>query len=575
MPERNTKTILLVEDDIIIAKYEALELEEYGYSVIVVHNGRDAVEECLSNNKIDLILMDINLGPGMDGTRAAEIILNEKDIPVVFLSSHTNPEIVERTEKITSYGYVVKNSGMTVLDASIKMAFKLFEAKQVERAKEEALRKSEEKYRLLFNTVQQAFAVHELIYNDYSADIPSKHGTPEGHVPVKRFMSFPVFESDRIVAVGAVANKVEPYDILDADSLLSIYERMWSIVRRKEAEERLLKSENKYRLLVEFLNEGIWQIDKDSITVYVNPRMAKMLGYTTEEMMGKHLFDFMDETGMKIAEENIARRQKGISENHDFEFIRKDGSRIYTHLETTPLINSDGIYGGALAAVIDVTRINSLIERQTLHHSILSIINKSTDSKTLIGEILREIKRFTSFEAVAIRLKEGDDYPYYVVNGFPSDFVEAERYLCFLDSDGNIERDAQGNPCLECMCGNIIRGRTDPSFDFFTEGGSFWSNNTSKLLSETSDEDRQARTRNRCNGEGYESVALIPIKSDGENIGLLQLNDSRTNRFTIDTIEFFEIICDSIGIAFKRIKQQEELEINEEALQKSLARSAS
>jgi DNA-binding NarL/FixJ family response regulator len=79
--------------------------------------------------RIDLILMDINLGPGMDGTQAAEKILEHTDIPIVFLSSHTEPSVVEKTEKITSYGYIVKNSGITVFDASIKMAFKLHKAK--------------------------------------------------------------------------------------------------------------------------------------------------------------------------------------------------------------------------------------------------------------------------------------------------------------------------------------------------------------------------------------------------------------------------------------------------------------
>lgn len=79
--------------------------------------------------------MDIGLGPGLDGTEVAEIIFKNRDIPIVFLSSHTEPEIVAKTEKITSYGYVVKGSGNTVLDASIKMAFKLFDALKSERKK--------------------------------------------------------------------------------------------------------------------------------------------------------------------------------------------------------------------------------------------------------------------------------------------------------------------------------------------------------------------------------------------------------------------------------------------------------
>jgi len=72
--------------------------------------------------------MDIDLGVGMDGTECASRMLAERNVPVVFLSSHAEPEVVEKTEKITSYGYVVKNSGSTILFASIKRAFKLFEA---------------------------------------------------------------------------------------------------------------------------------------------------------------------------------------------------------------------------------------------------------------------------------------------------------------------------------------------------------------------------------------------------------------------------------------------------------------
>lgn len=126
-----TKKILLVEDEAITAMLQKRKLEKYGYIVHYVINGEDAIKTALNKiSKYDLILMDIDLGSGIDGTRAAELILKEKDIPIVFLSSHTEREIVERTEKITSYGYVVKNSGTVVLDASIKMALKLFAAKK-------------------------------------------------------------------------------------------------------------------------------------------------------------------------------------------------------------------------------------------------------------------------------------------------------------------------------------------------------------------------------------------------------------------------------------------------------------
>ncbi|MFC1669922.1 PAS domain S-box protein [Spirochaetota bacterium] len=168
------KTLLLVEDEALIASAEKKQLNHYGYEVIHVLTGEKAVD-IIHNKKepVDLILMDIDLGKGLDGTETAEIILKDNDIPIVFLSSHTEPEIVEKTEKITSYGYVVKLSGITVIDASIKMAFKLFDANQVikkelnERNKTEiALSESELRYRFLFQNLTNSFSLYEVITDE-------------------------------------------------------------------------------------------------------------------------------------------------------------------------------------------------------------------------------------------------------------------------------------------------------------------------------------------------------------------------------------------------------------------------
>ena len=126
-------TILLVEDEAVIALSEAKTLERYGFKVLCAYSGEDAVSLVEQTQGINLILMDINLGAGIDGTQAARIIMGKRDIPIIFLSSHTEREIVEKTEGITSFGYIVKNSGETVLLASIKMAFRLLEARTKER----------------------------------------------------------------------------------------------------------------------------------------------------------------------------------------------------------------------------------------------------------------------------------------------------------------------------------------------------------------------------------------------------------------------------------------------------------
>ena len=153
MIDEKKKTILLVEDEVILALAQKMVLEKYGYTTIIVNSGEKAVETVTSNHGIDLILMDIDLGNGMDGTEAAALILKNFDVPVVFCSSHTEPEIVEKTEKITSYGYVVKSSSNTVMDASIKMAFRLFEAKTNEKKNEEILHNNDIQFRKLLENV--------------------------------------------------------------------------------------------------------------------------------------------------------------------------------------------------------------------------------------------------------------------------------------------------------------------------------------------------------------------------------------------------------------------------------------
>ncbi|MEQ8172840.1 MAG: PAS domain S-box protein [Candidatus Eremiobacterota bacterium] len=128
------------------------------------------------------------------------------------------------------------------------------------------------------------------------------------------------------------------------------------ITEIKKTEEELRSSEKKYRELVELAQEGIWMIDDVGYTTFVNDKMCEMLGYTREEMMGKNLFSFMDETYLEICREKIERRKKGIKEQHEFKFLKKDGRKIYTLLSTSPVTDNKGIYKGALAFISDITQ---------------------------------------------------------------------------------------------------------------------------------------------------------------------------------------------------------------------------
>jgi diguanylate cyclase (GGDEF)-like protein/PAS domain S-box-containing protein len=113
----------------------------------------------------------------------------------------------------------------------------------------------------------------------------------------------------------------------------------------------LQQSEERFRRIVHMAREGIWEIDAHARTSFVNPRMAAMLGYRIEEMLDQPLVRFMDREGRSILERNIARRQQGLAERHEFKFLRKDGGELWASLDTNPIFDAHGVYLGALALV--------------------------------------------------------------------------------------------------------------------------------------------------------------------------------------------------------------------------------
>ncbi|MGA8180490.1 MAG: PAS domain S-box protein [Desulfobacterales bacterium] len=197
---------------------------------------------------------------------------------------------------------------------------------------------------------------------------------------------------------------------------------------------------------------------------------------------------------------------------------------------------------------------------------LLKLINSADDRKVLLKSVSHYLKKWSGCEAVGIRLKDGDDFPYFETSGFPEAFVRLESHLCAYDENGEVKRDAEGNPMLDCMCGNILQGRFDPGKSFFTADGSFWSNCTTELLATTSDADRQARTRNRCNGEGYESVALIPLRSGEQTLGLIQFNDHRKGCFTEKSIALYQWIADNIAAFLAKKETENELRVSREQM---------
>ncbi|MBD2099461.1 PAS domain S-box protein [Leptolyngbya sp. FACHB-261] len=145
------------------------------------------------------------------------------------------------------------------------------------------------------------------------------------------------------------------------------------ITKRKQAEQQLHQlnaeleqrvaertaalqaSEQQYRRMIETTIEGVWIIDAQNHTSFVNPQMAEMLGYSVDEMLGRSLFDFMDEAGQAIAVVNLEHHRQGIGERYDFKLQRKDGSELWTIVAANAIFDPAGQYAGALGMITDIT----------------------------------------------------------------------------------------------------------------------------------------------------------------------------------------------------------------------------
>ncbi len=127
------------------------------------------------------------------------------------------------------------------------------------------------------------------------------------------------------------------------------------ITERKNAEQKIEESEKRFRQIVETAQEGIWMIDVNNQTIFVNKKMCEIMEYTEEEMMGRTNLSFKDAEEQKIALQQIKRIKKGIKETYESKFITKSGRHIYTQVSTNPILGEDGCYIGALAMMTDIT----------------------------------------------------------------------------------------------------------------------------------------------------------------------------------------------------------------------------
>jgi PAS domain S-box-containing protein len=369
---KKPKTILLVEDEALIAMSEAGLLQERGYNVITARNADEAID-LAHNREIDLILMDIDLGEGKkDGTEAAEIILKKKELPIVFLSSHGEKAYVERVKKITGYGYVLKNAGEFVLIESINMAFELFTAHQ-------KTKKSEQRFRAIadytYDWEDWIGTDGKLIWVNPGVERITGY-TPEECYEMDDYPFCLIHENDLDISKDDIYHSlmhktsrqnrefqcackdgtykwisVNWQPIYDADGRhLGTRSSMRDITERKVAEEKL-------RQVTERAPLGFVYIDKDLKVVYQNPQAREMMGVPEGENESKAMHRNIRELKSMIETGRLAELQK-LPRGEEIElttpFTSLYGKKTVLHLHAVPTFQND-VFDGAIAMLEDIT----------------------------------------------------------------------------------------------------------------------------------------------------------------------------------------------------------------------------
>jgi PAS domain S-box-containing protein len=369
-----------------------------------------------------------------------------------------------------------------------------------------------------------------------------------------------------------------PYRTFDnrIEGVVVTYSDVTELKRAEEEIKTLLTTveQEKTRLssLINNISDEVWFADTEGRFTIANPSALRAFGIpggdiVEVERLARSLEVFRpDGSPRPVEEAPPLRGLLGEEIRNQEEIVRtpETGELKHREVSTTPVRDSRGEIIGSVSVVHDITERKKVEWERETSVEFLRLVNESRSTVDLVHAATAFFQERSGCEAVGIRLREEHDYPYFETRGFPSEFVRAESRLCACDKNGQPILDNTGNPALDCMCGNVICGRYDPSKPFFTKRGNFWSNSTTRLLATTSNKDRQTKTRNRCNGEGYESVALIGLNLGNQRLGLLQLNDKRTDRFTPESLDLWERLGDYLAIALAKFRTDEELQKSEE-----------
>jgi len=303
---------------------------------------------------------------------------------------------------------------------------------------------------------------------------------------------------------------------------------------------------NKYANLFDLAPNAYVVLDQTGTICEANLTAALLLNEPKSKLVGQPMTGFIlhddRETFHLLKQDCLNSGDPHIAE---LTMVQTSGRRFPAQIQLQSLPCSNQAGNEFRAAILDLSETARISANLHLLHQCLEIAVRATDTRQLIEAYVQQIKDYAQCSAVGIRLRDETGHiPYQAYDGFSRQFYESESPLSLHDD--------------QCLCIAVVKGRFDPAKPYFTAFGSFYINGTSRFLATVPPEEL-GRTRNVCNAQGYESVALIPIPIDKTISGLIHVADYSENMFPVEVVEVIEQAAMRLGLALQRLHMQSRL----------------
>lgn len=214
-------------------------------------------------------------------------------------------------------------------------------------------------------------------------------------IGAKAFLGIPLIAKNEVIAIFVFYsfNELKNEQVM-INLAISIMNKLANLLERKKAEEERNQTQSRYSQIVQTSSEGIWLVDQTMKTIFVNEKMAEMIGYKVEDFQGKTVFDFMTKD---IKNKSIYNLEKSSFVNqkpfeNDVKFLHKNGSVIWGLLSFTSIYKSSGEYEGLLLMINDITRRkNAELSLHKFNQNLNNIVKQRTQKIQVQEQFFRAI----------------------------------------------------------------------------------------------------------------------------------------------------------------------------------------